>query len=349
MRIKVIKNSIFSLIILVISFFLSILFQDVFKVEEHITTLFVFAIFLISFFTDGYLYGIISSFLGMLAINFAFTFPYFAFDFVTPVNIISAVIMIIISILTSAIVTKLKKQEIIKLESERERTRANLLRAISHDIRTPLTNIYGSSTMLIDKKNEISPSQELSILNGIKDDSIWLVRMVENLLSITKINEGKVKIIKTPNVLDELIDSVLLKFKKRYPNVKLILDIPNDVIVVKMDAILIEQVILNLLENSIYHASNFTRIILKIYTFGNKVSFNVIDDGCGISDEKIKKIFSGNLDCEINDGKRRNAGIGLSVCETIIKAHEGEITVKNNDTRGVTFSFVLEMDGDYIE
>lgn len=128
---KIVKDIMFSMVILAISFAISVLFQDVFKVEEHITTLFVFAVFLISFLTDGYLYGIISSILSVLIVNYAFTFPYFAFEFQTPVNVISALVMVVISILTSTITTKIKYQEAMKAESEKERTRANLLRAIS--------------------------------------------------------------------------------------------------------------------------------------------------------------------------------------------------------------------------
>ena len=341
---KIIKNVLTSIIILAISFVISVLFQNVFKVEEHITTLFVFAVFLISLLTDGYLYGIISSIISMLAINFAFTFPYFAFDFGTPVNIISAIVMIIIAFLTSTITTKIKHQELMKIENEKERTKANLLRAISHDLRTPLTNIYGSTTTLLDNRSNFSKEQEEKILKGIKEDSEWLVRMVENILSITRINAGQVKIIKTPIVLDELIDSVILKFKKRYPNHQFDLITPESIIIIPMDAILIEQVLLNLLENAILHAKNMTKLVLKILLQGNKVIFNVIDDGCGISDDKISKIFTGYYDTDekILDSSKHNSGIGLSVCETIIKAHGGEIYATNNSDKGVTFSFVLE-------
>lgn len=95
--------------------------------------------------------------------------------------------------------------------------RANLLRAVSHDLRTPLTTIYGSSTTLLENSDAMTEEQKTTIVNGIKEDSEWLVRMVENLLSITRIDSGQVKIIKTPTILDELIDSVILKFKKDIP------------------------------------------------------------------------------------------------------------------------------------
>lgn len=116
-------------------------------VEEHITTSFVFAVFMISLLTQGYVYGVFVAFIGTVAVNFAFTYPYFAFDFINPVNLISAVIMLAVSIITSLLLTRIKQHEAAKAEGERERMRANLLRAVSHDLRTLLTTIYSASAL----------------------------------------------------------------------------------------------------------------------------------------------------------------------------------------------------------
>ena len=212
-----VRNVSIMLVLLCLAFLISLLFQQVFDVEEHITMLFVFAVFLTSLLTEGYVYGMIAAVVSVLAVNYAFTFPYFAFNFNVPVNFVSAIIMIVIAALTSMLTTKVKQHQAIQAETERERMRANLLRAVSHDLRTPLTTIYGSAATLLEKKGSLTEQQQERMLEGIKEDSEWLVRMVENLLSITRLDSGKVKIIKTPTVLDELIDSVLLKFNKRYP------------------------------------------------------------------------------------------------------------------------------------
>ena len=151
--------------------------------------------------------------------------------------------MIIIAILTGTLTTKLKAHEAIKAESERERMRANLLRAISHDLRTPLTTIYGASSALREKGDSLSKEQQDTILKSIQEDSKWLIKMVENLLSITRIGDGRIKIIKTPVVLDELIDSVMTKFKAGYPDRDVQVHVPDEIIIIPMDAILIEQVI----------------------------------------------------------------------------------------------------------
>ena len=340
---KRLKDTLITAVSLIGAFGMSLLFQYTFSVQEHITTIFVFAVFLISLLTKGYIYGVLGAFIGTIAVNYAFTFPYFALDFITPVNLISGIIMIGIAILTSALTTKLKLHEAIKAEGEKEHMRANLLRAVSHDLRTPLTTIYGSSTTLLENSEILTNEQKAKIVAGIKEDSEWLVRMVENLLSVTKIDSGQVKIIKTPIVLEELIDSVMLKFKKRYPTQKVKIEIPDDMVIIPMDAILIEQVIINILENAVQHAKGMTALNFSVYTNGNRAIFEIKDNGCGINPRKIETLFTGYYapDDEISDSKKKNAGIGLSVCSTIVKAHGGSISAENIKTGGAVFRFEL--------
>ena len=316
------------------------------NVHEHISTVFIFAVFLISLLTDGYFYGIASAIAGTLAINYAFTYPFFALNFMIPANLISAIIMIIIAILTSTLTTKIKEQEMMKTESERERMRANLLRAVSHDLRTPLTTIYGASTTLLENGENFSPEQQRALLQGIQEDSEWLTRMVENLLSITRIDSGKIKIIKTPTVLDELIDSVMLKFRKRYPGQEVSLELPEEIVVIPMDATLIEQVLINLLENAVLHAQGMTELSLQVFTLGNQAIFEIRDNGCGIDEERLKHIFSGYMEAADNtsDSQKRNSGIGLSVCATIIRAHGGDISAVNRKSGGSCFRFKLNIE-----
>ena len=334
-----------TVLILAASFGIGIFFQKI-DVWEQITTLFAFSVFLISLITDGYLCGVIAAISSVFIINYTFTYPYFDIDFSTSSSIISAIIMLIISILTSAFTTKMKEWQRIKAEGEKERMRANLLRAVSHDLRTPLTTIYGASSSIVANYDKLSDIRKLQMAVGIKEDSEWLIRMVENLLSITRIDSGAVKLIKTPILLEELIDSVILKFKKRYPEQKVSIDIPDDVIVIPMDAILIEQVIINILENSVHHAGDFTKLSLKVFTIDNKAIFEISDNGHGIPAEKLDRIFMGYNDKseDTSDTRSRNAGIGLSVCATIIKAHGGEITAENAKEGGATFRFTLLME-----
>lgn len=339
-----ITDALITIILLCMAFGISLLFQYIFEVQEHVTTIFVFAVFLISLFTKGYVYGILSAFVGTVAVNYAFTFPYFAVNFTIPINFISGIVMIVLSVLTSALTTKLKQHEAMKAESEKERMRANLLRAVSHDLRTPLTTIYGSSTTLLEKSSDMTEEQKNMIIEGIKEDSEWLVRMVENLLSITRIDSGEVKIIKTPTVLEELIDSVVLKFKKRYPDQKVEIEIPDDMIIIPMDAILIEQVIVNILENAVQHANGMTKLILRVFTLGDHAIFEIKDNGCSIDPKSLETIFNSYYTTKDKsaDSQKRNVGIGLSVCATIVKAHGGDIKAENIKTGGAVFRFTLD-------
>ena len=329
--------------IMLLSFLICLLLHHGLDIKGSTTTIFVFAVFLVSLYTDGYIYGIIAALISTIAVNYAFTVPFYTLNFILPGNLISAILMIIIAVLTSTFVTRLKKLQALKAEGEKERMRANLLRAVSHDFRTPLTTIYGSSSAIIENKDILSQEQTLKMIQSIKEESEWLTRMVENLLSVTRIDHGKIKIIKDTVVLEELIDSVVLKVKKRYPGSIVHLDIPEEIIIIPMDAILIEQVLINLLENAIQHAEGMTNLMLRVVDTEKKVIFEVIDDGCGIDEKKIRDVFSGKYKSEDMpaDSQKRNAGIGLSVCSTIIKAHDGEIWAKNISTGGASFGFIL--------
>lgn len=180
-------------------------------------------------------------------------------------------------------------------------------------------------------------------MGEIQEDSEWLIRMVENLLAVTRIDGAKVKIVKTPIVLDELIDSVLMKFAKKHPNQKVITQIPADFVDIPMDSILIEQVLLNFLENAVFHAKGMTELKLSVSLAGDKAIFEVADNGCGIPEEILDKIFTGcyKKSAAPIDGTRSNMGIGISVCAAIIKAHGSEIFVENRKGGGTVFRFSL--------
>ena len=164
-------------------------------------------------FTDGYWWGVAGSVISVLAVNFAFRTPYFAFNFTIPENIFSGVVMLVVSFMTSTLTTRVKKQEQLRMESETEKMRANLLRAVSHDLRTPLTSIYGSCSTVIDNYDSLGREQKIKLLSEACADAQWLNRMVENLLSVTRIDADGVAIQKTPTVLEELVDTVLVRFR----------------------------------------------------------------------------------------------------------------------------------------
>ena len=344
--VDIFKNTSITFAIICSCFILSLILKYIFKDSALISAIFVLGVYLVSVLTTGYIYGIISALFSVLAVNFAFDFPFFAFNFTIAENIVSAVILLVVTMMTCGLTAKVKHQEAIRAERDKERMRANLLRAVSHDLRTPLTTIYGSSSALLEKYDDFSDEQCKEMLRGITEDSQWLHRMVENLLSITRLDGNHVKIIKTETVLDELVDSVLVKFAKRYPNQEIDVDIPDDFIVVPMDALLIEQVIINILENAVQHAKGMTYLGFKVFTISGKAIFEIKDNGCGIPETGLKDIFSGvfTANSDISDSKKNNAGIGLSVCASIIKAHGGDIRAENSKGGGCVFRFTLNLE-----
>ncbi len=332
--------------ILAVFFLFSLNLNHVLHAPVLIPPLFVLAVFLISLLTRGYWYGAFAALVSVLAVNFAFTFPYFAFNFKIHENILSAVILIVVTTVTSTLTTIIKRQEKVHLAAEKEKLRADLLRAVSHDLRTPLTAIYGAASTVIENYEAISDTQKKDILCGIQNDSKWLIRMVENLLSVTKLDAGGVHILKNPVVLEELVDTVLSKFKKNNPGQAVDLSMPEDFIMVAADAMLIQQVLLNLLENAVQHAKGMTELRLSIHVEEKKAIFAVMDNGCGMEKEKLKSVFSGYYMEEEGptDSQKRCMGIGLSVCAAIIRAHGGEIKAENRGKGGMVFRFTLDIE-----
>lgn len=339
-------DAVFSLFTLIATFFLNLSLQQWFQTQTLIPMIFVLGVFLISWRTQGYFWGIAASLISVLAVNYAFTYPYYAFDLISPECVSSAIVMLIVSIITGTLTTQIKHQEKIKAEIERERMRANLLRAVSHDLRTPLTSIYGACSTVVENYDSLSKTQQLQLLSDVQEDSQWLIRMVENLLSVTRIDGQKVDVVKSPIVLEELIDSVLVKFCKHFPNQHVDVDIPDELVLIPMDALLIEQVLFNLLENAVLHAHGMKTLTLRVVCGNGLAEFSVCDDGCGIPAERMARLFTSNSIRKESptDSSRNNMGIGLSVCSAIVKAHGSEIFAKNLQSGGAEFRFALEME-----
>ena len=341
----ILSDSLFTVVTLIVVFLVNLFLVERFDTKTMTPMIFVLGVFLVSWRTQGYGFGIVSSLISVLAVNWAFTYPYWAFDLISPECISSAVVMLIVSTMTGALTTRLKQQEKLKAEAETERMRGNLLRAVSHDLRTPLTSVYGSCSAMIENFDSIPREKQLMLLKDMQADAQWLNRMVENLLSVTRVDADKVRLSKHSVVLEELIDALLVKFHKHYPDRAVRVDIPEEFVSIPMDPVLIEQVLMNLLENAVFHAQGMRSLWLRVKIQNRHAVFSVEDDGCGISEERMAHLFTGLLGSEAPaDSTRSNMGIGLSVCKTIIKAHGGELKAGNRPGGGAVFSFALEME-----
>lgn len=238
-----------------------------------------------------------------------------------------------------------EKAQAILLETEKEKMRSNLLRAVSHDLRTPLTGIIGSASTLLENGSMISEDTSKKMLTDIQQDAEWLVHMVENLLSVTRISGGTTNLKKQDEIVEEVVGEAVARIRKRFPQAAVNVKVPDELLIVPMDATLIEQVLINLIENSIRHSGSSLPISLKVTKKKSGAVFTVSDQGKGIDPARIPDIFDGKPNSGSSDSSR-GIGIGLSICKSIILAHDGKIFAENNLNGGASFIFVLPMKGE---
>ncbi|SCH98249.1 DUF4118 domain-containing protein [Romboutsia sp. 1001713B170207_170306_H8] len=232
------------------------------------------------------------------------------------------------------------------LAVETERLRSNLLRSISHDLRTPLAGIMGSSSAMIENYESIDEVTKKDLLKNIYDDASWLTRSVENIISITKVDEGRLEIKKNLEVVEEIVAEAISIVEKYSKNHKINVDIPDEVIILNVDGLLIEQVLINIIDNAIRYTPDYSEIIVKVMKINDYVYFEVEDNGYGLKDEDIEYIFDRFY--SKNNGRsldKRGVGLGLSICKSIIEAHNGDIEAFNNSLGGATFRFKLPCGG----
>lgn len=316
--------------------------------SSNIALAYILALFLTARFTTGYFYGLFASLIGVVCVNFLFTFPYFQLDFTLTGYPITFVAMFTISIITSALTTNMKIQakiiserEKLLMEAEKEKMRANLLRAISHDLRTPLTSIIGSSTVYLENGKNLTESEKHELVSHILEDSNWLLNMVENLLSVTRINNQTAKVNKSLESVEEVLSEAVIRLRKRLPDAKVNVHVPDEILMIPMDAILIEQVLINLIENAAVHGGGTLPVECCVDAGKDFITFHVRDYGVGIPPEKLKTIFDGSSSTPstATDG-RKGMGIGLSICKTIVVAHGGDIKAISYED-GAEFYFTL--------
>jgi len=313
---------------------------------SNIALVYILALIIIVRFTDGYFPGLFSSVVAVICVNFLFTYPYYELNFTLAGYPITFFEMLAVTLFTSTMTTNMKEQAKIiaerdKLlsEAEKEKMRANLLRAVSHDLRTPLTGIIGASSSYLENGSTLSDSEKASIVMHIQEDANWLLNMVENLLSVTRIYDQSTKVKKTDESVEEVVSAAMLRLKKRLPDAQVTVSVPDDLLIIPMDAILIEQVLLNLLENAIIHSQSDEPILCFVDDDSQMVTFHVKDFGIGISEDRLHDIFDGSSYVGSTDSNK-GMGIGLSICKTIITAHGGTIAVRNHE-HGAEFYFSL--------
>ena len=234
-----------------------------------------------------------------------------------------------------------EKEEAVIL-AKNEQLRANLLRAISHDLRTPLTSISGNASNLLSNGISFDELTKKTIYQDIYDDSMWLINLVENLLSVTRLEEGRLNLNLAAELVDEVVKEALRHVNRLKCEHTITVENEEEFLLAKMDARLIVQVIINIVDNAIKYTQEGSHIRIEIKKKGKWAVISIADDGPGISNENKKHVFdmffSGSN--AIADS-RRSLGLGLALCKSIINSHGGEICVKDNEPHGTIFTFTL--------
>ena len=337
--------------------------------ENNSALVFMLAVMLISSLTTGYAYGIAASLFGGFCTNYFFMYPFSAFSLSYAGYPVAMLSMLMISVIVCFLTSKVKSMAVeavkreqntkalyelnqklndeknaIQLEAARETIRSNILRSVSHDLRTPLTAISGAASVLLSSE-EMQSEKNISLLTDIRKDADSLITMVENLLSVTRIQGGDNPLKKQQELLEEVAADAEMTIRRRFPEANVELDLSEDLLFPAMDPILIKQVIVNLLENSIRHSGDLEHIRLHLFQHENWAVVEVRDRGKGLSPEVSQAIQAGRqLARDMSGDSTRGMGIGLSVCQSIIKAHNGFFAAGNDPDGGAVFRFGLPME-----
>ena len=279
--------------------------------------IFVLAVAIVALVTNGYVWGVLASVIGVFCVNYMFTYPFWSFDMSITGYPLTFVVMLVVSVVISTLTTRVKQTERLRYEIESEKLRADLLRALSHDLRTPLASIEGADSLLLEQP-DLSEAERRTLLEQLRQETRWLPRITENMLSVTRMAGEQVSLHRTDEVVEEIVDSAVMKLRRSRHALPVTVFRPQEILTAPMDATLMEQVILNLLENAVNHAEGATRIRVEIAGQGDTVMIAVEDDGAGFPPELLPQLL----------------GLGLTLCSAIIKAHGGRMTAENRPEGG---------------
>ena len=332
--------------ILIAATLVGLLFSGLKIPEANIIAVYILGVLIISIITSSWMYSFLASVISVLAFNFLFTVPRFTLRAYDPSYPVTFGIMFLVALITGSLASRMKEyareSAQAAMQIEKEQLRADLLRSISHDLRTPLTSISGNASNLLSNENEFSQETRMQIYGDIYDDSMWLIKLVENLLSVTRIEDGRMDLRMSVELMDEVIAEAMRHTDRNRAGRKIEVSSDEEFILGKMDARLIVQVVINLVDNAVKYTPEGAQIRIHTGKKDGMVVVSVSDTGPGIPDEQKSKVFemfyTGTN--RAADG-RRSLGLGLGLCRSIIRAHGGEIWVSDNKPQGAVFTFTL--------
>lgn len=325
---------------------LGFVFQSLGLSEANIIMVYILSVLIVSITTKSRMFCLISSMASVVVFNFLFTEPRYTLFAYDRDYFITFLMMFGSSLLTGTLAMEkdknAKEKEEAAMLAKNEQMRANLLRTISHDLRTPLTSISGNASNLLMKGDNFDEETKKQLYTDIYDDSMWLISVVENLLSVTRLENRNVNLKLSAELIEEVIDEALHHIHKNRVEHEITTEIADEIMMGRMDAKLITQVIINIVNNAIKYTQAGSEIVIRAWKEKKFIKVSVTDNGPGIPDLEKEQIFemfySGKK--EVADS-RRSMGLGLALCKTIITAHGGELTVTDNDPSGAVFTFSL--------
>ena len=322
-------------------------------VTENITSAYILATLVCAVVTANLPVSALMSVAGVVLFNFCFATPRYTLAF-APVYGPTFVVMLVTALLASTLANLLHEQarratqairerEETALIAKNEQTRANLLRSIGHDLRTPLTSISGAASLLQSDLDRIDPAKRHELLADIEENASWLSNLVENLLAVTRVENGTLRLQSEPELLDEVVAEAIGHLPDTGARRRVTVRTDDGVLMAKMDARLIMQVVVNLLDNAAKYAPAETPVTVTVRRDGADVTCEVADEGPGIPDAEKGRVFEQFYTVHgvtPVDG-RRSLGLGLALCRSIVEAHGGRIWARDNEPTGAVFAFSL--------
>jgi K+-sensing histidine kinase KdpD len=298
----------------------------------------------------------LSSLLSVLCFDFFFVPPRFTFAVTDVQYVWTFIVMFIVAMMISHLTIRLReeadaarqgeqrsawlmeKAKKAEIDAETERLRSSLLSSVSHDLRTPLAAILGSASTLLEKEDLLKNQTTRELLENIETESQRLSQLVQNLLETTRLESG-VSLNKELYPLEEVVGSALERMEKSLKDRKVKIDIPEDLPLVPMDAILMEQVFVNLLQNGLRYSPVRNELDVSAHVENGSVKVAVADRGSGLKQDELERVF----DKFYHDPSSPGAGLGLAICRAVVNAHGGKIWAENRPGGGAVFQFTLPL------
>jgi len=283
--------------------------------------------------------AIVTSILSVLVFDFFLVPPYLTLSVASLQYIFTFIAFLIVGVVVSTLASKTREQLI---QRQTEKLQSALLNSISHDLRTPLASITGSLTALLDSDSGLDDLTRKELLENAFEESARLNRLVGNLLDMTRMEAGALRISRKPCELRDVLGASLEQLKEKIGSRNIRIDIPRDFPEVPMDFAFMMKVFFNLIDNALKYSSADTSIDIKATSLKHNVKIEITDQGIGIPKGDLKRIFEKFYRVE-RPQQITGTGLGLSICKGIIEAHGGQITAQNNPDRGATFMITIPL------